>query len=159
MLTYLVTVKATSIGNECHQLADSTNGSDLIAPSMPSLAITPMTTLADGNMVAPCCWAMERLWHPFPLLAWTPRTLDAGSGLLYLDRQESLHVSSVHTDPMILLLSKPAVSGLSINPTSSVRMAPAHLGWHLPWPCDAGQDLASHEEQGLLSSLRRSGQV
>jgi len=49
-----------------------------------------MMTLANGNMVEPSFWAMERSQLPFPLMAQTPQALDAGSGLLSLDGQESL---------------------------------------------------------------------
>jgi len=129
-LTFLAAAKATSTGNTCHQLAASTNGSNPITPSMPSLATTSTMTLANDNMVAPSFCATGRLQHQFPLLAWIPWALDAGFGLLYLDGQESPHISSAHTNPVILLLPKPIVSGLSTNPTYSVRMTPAHPGPH-----------------------------
>ncbi len=62
MLTFLVVTKATSTGNECHQLAASMNGFDLITPSMQSLATTPLMTLANENIVALSFWEMARLF-------------------------------------------------------------------------------------------------
>ncbi len=76
-----------------------------------------MMTSANNNLVALLSWAMGKS-HPLsPLLVLTPQDWDAGSGLLYLVRQELLHVSLVLITPVTPPLPKPTVFGHSNAPT------------------------------------------
>jgi len=99
-------------------LANSMSGSTITTYSLPSLATTPTMTLANDNMVEPSFWEMVRLPLPSLLPEWIPLVSDVGSGLPYLDVQESPHTSLVLTSPVTLLSSKLTVSILSTDPTS-----------------------------------------